>query len=459
MIENRTLKAVCALALLLALNGGLGLAQGPVPQGVPLGTAFTYQGRLNRDGAPFTGACNLRFGVYDAVSNGVQIGSTLTRTGVSVNDGLFTVADLDFGSGVFAGEARWLEISVQCASDTVYVRLSPRQALAAAPYALALPGLWTQPHIYSPNLIGGWSGNGVSSYVYGAAIGGGGKSNAPNRVTDNFGTVGGGYGNRAGNDAGSLLDAECATVGGGDYNIASNLYATVGGGNGNDASGSYATIGGGNGNDASGSYATVGGGDGNDASGSYATVGGGRSNIAAGDYSFAAGRGAQANNPGCFVWGDASTSLINCNVDNRWMARAAGGVYFYTNSSLTTGVYVSAGGGSWSTVSDRNLKENVAAVDGREVLAILETIPISTWNYRTQDASIRHIGPMAQDFYAAFGLGENDISITTVDLDGVALAAIQGLHSLSQEQAGRIEQLETENALLHQRLDGLDARL
>lgn len=66
---------------------------------------------------------------------------------------------------------------------------------------------------------------------------------------------------------------------------------------------------------------------------------------------------------------------------------------------------------------------------------------------------------MAQDFYSAFAVGEDDGQLSTIDLDGVALAAIQGLYDLSQSQAARIEALEEENAALQQRLDGLEARL
>ena len=67
-----------------------------------------------------------------------------------------------------------------------------------------------------------------------------------------------------------------------------------------------------------------------------------------------------------------------CDVDNRWVARTTGGVYFYTNGDLSSGVYVPAGGNAWSSVSDRNLKENVAAVDGQEVLARLAQVPVTT---------------------------------------------------------------------------------
>ncbi len=93
------------------------------------------------------------------------------------------------------------------------------------------------------------------------------------------------------------------------------------------------------------------------------------------------------------------------------------------------------------------------------MLARLAEVPISTWNYTSQDASIRHIGPMAQDFYAAFGVGEDDTHITTVDADGVALAAIQGLYAENQALKAANESLTTENAAQQAQIDGLAARL
>jgi flagellar capping protein FliD len=94
------------------------------------------------------------------------------------------------------------------------------------------------------------------------------------------------------------------------------------------------------------------------------------------------------------------------------------------------------------------------------MLEKVAVLPLSTWNYKSQDASIRHIGPMAQDFKAAFGVGETDTGITTVDADGVALAAIQGLNekveSGKQKAESRMERLEAENAELKRRLEGLE---
>jgi hypothetical protein len=222
--------------------------------------------------------------------------------------------------------------------------------------------------------------------------------------------------------------------------------------------GDYGTIGGGMGNATSSQYATVGGGWDNFASGSAATVPGGRGNTAQGAYSFAAGRRAGAYNQGCFVWGDSTDASVLCNNNNRWIARASGGVYFYTNSDLTAGARLASGSSAWAVVSDRAAKANFAPVNGREILTRLAAIPIQTWNWKSQDASIRHIGPVAQDFAAAFNVGEDDLHITTVDADGVALAAIQGLYEIVQEQDARISQLEKQVGTLEQRVAALEAR-
>ena len=113
-------------------------------------------------------------------------------------------------------------------------------------------------------------------------------------------------------------------------------------------------------------------------------------------------------------------------------------------------------------MSDRNGKDNAEPVDARVVLDKVAALPIATWNYKAQEPSIRHIGPMAQDFAAAFGVGESDKTISTVDADGVALAAIQGLNQKvedrSQMSEDRIRALEAENARLKARLDALERR-
>jgi hypothetical protein len=107
-------------------------------------------------------------------------------------------------------------------------------------------------------------------------------------------------------------------------------------------------------------------------------------------------------------------------------------------------------------VSDRALKQNISQVDGREILRKLIEIPISRWSYKGQTPDIEHIGPMAQDFYAAFGLGDDERYISTIDPDGVALAAIQGLHEMLREKDAEIAEIKKQNSDLQQRLSALE---
>lgn len=107
-------------------------------------------------------------------------------------------------------------------------------------------------------------------------------------------------------------------------------------------------------------------------------------------------------------------------------------------------------------MSDRNLKEGFAFVDGQEVLSRLSNMSITTWSYKAEDPDVRHMGPTAQDFRAAFGLGESSTFINMLDSGGVALAAIQGLYERSQEQADRIQELNDKNVALQRQLDDLE---
>ncbi len=126
-------------------------AEGPTIEGgtglqAAVGTAFTYQGRLVQNGSPVTGICDFQFSLWDFASGSTQVGSTLTSTGIPVNDGFFMVT-LDFGDGglgtaTFAGEARWLAVSLRCPTGVgAYTPLAGRAALSPTPYALSLrPG-------------------------------------------------------------------------------------------------------------------------------------------------------------------------------------------------------------------------------------------------------------------------------------------------------------------------------
>ena len=101
----------------------------------PLGSAFTYQGRLNDSGNPANGNYDLQFAVFDASSGGIQLGSTLTNAATAVSNGLFTVT-LDFGAEVFTGASRWLAIGVRTNGGGPFVPLSPLQPILPVPYAI-----------------------------------------------------------------------------------------------------------------------------------------------------------------------------------------------------------------------------------------------------------------------------------------------------------------------------------
>jgi hypothetical protein len=106
--------------------------------------------------------------------------------------------------------------------------------------------------------------------------------------------------------------------------------------------------------------------------------------------------------------------------------------------------------------SDRNIKTDFSAIKPDDILTRVAQLPISSWRYNNENAGIRHVGPMAQDFKAAFGLGDSDKSIGFVDEGGVALAAIQGLHQKLSARDAEIQNLKEKNAALEQRLDQLE---
>ncbi len=174
-----------------------------------------------------------------------------------------------------------------------------------------------------------------------------------------------------------------------------------------------------------------------------------------GDYSLALGRSASTNGfNGAMVFGDASTTdSVEAFANNQFMVRAAGGYRLYTNATLTAGVFVNAGSGSWSTISDRHRKEGFENVEGEALLARLRTIPVSSWRYiAEEDRTVRHIGPMAQDWHRAFGLSADSTTINTGDIDGVNLAAAQAL-------LNRTDALSADAAVLGASHDALAATL
>jgi len=225
------------------------------------------------------------------------------------------------------------------------------------------------------NLIAGSSANSVTAGSRGATISGGGfpvgsidpdfGAGEPNRVTDSYGTVSGGYGNQSGDGAGSTSSAGGATVSGGYRNNARGGLSTVGGGYFNTASGEHSTVAGGQFNQARGESSTIGGGGFNTAIGDNSAVGGGSYNCAGGDYSWAGGRRAKVRpasdasdtyacsfltypggngDQGSFIWADSQAVNFVSTGENQFLVRAEGGMAINTNTPAASSALTVAGG-------------------------------------------------------------------------------------------------------------------
>jgi trimeric autotransporter adhesin len=521
------------------------------------GSAFTYQGRLNTNGAPYSGAADFQFTLWDSLSGGNAVATnnpaSLTAT---LTGGLFTVT-LDFGVNSLNGQPRFLQTEVRTVIGP-FTALNPRQPITATPYALralnlstnglasgtygsavtfdnaansfagafsgngsalasvnaatldglSSAGFWktngntganptngaflgtsdrqplelkvngfralrieyaTNLYGYNPNMIAGNPFNMVSNGFVGAVIGGGGYSLGPNRVGADWATVVGGLANTAS----------------GNYSLASG-YASI-------ASGRFSTAMG------NSPYAS-----------GYASIAMGEDVEASGDRSLAMGRYSRALHDGSFVWADSQSGYFASTTSNQFNVRADGGVrfsddtpslsfgsaarqmidlygtnygigvqssttYFRSNSRFSWfrdgthsdsqndpgagGVVAMTLTSSGLTVngvvvssSDRNLKAGFTPVDAKAILEKVAALPIQRWHF-TNDASTPHLGPVAQDFYAAFNAGADDKHIATVDADGVALAAIQGLN---QKLTDELKRRDAENTALKSRLTALE---
>ena len=203
-------------------------------------------------------------------------------------------------------------------------------------------------------------------------------------------------------------------------------------------------------------------------------------------YKASSSTGAGSPRLGSFVFGDRSTSTtgdtIHASVTNSAFWRVANGFYIYTASNLSTGVTFQSGssttspwcsitnavisasncaylssGGTWTNSSDRNRKHNFDFVSGESVLTKLRSVPIMTWTYNSDAEDVKHLGPTAQDFHSAFGLGgSDDTHIATIDADGVALAAAKALDARTTDLQSKIDSQAREIAELKGRLEALE---
>lgn len=228
----------------------------------------------------------------------------------------------------------------------------------------------------------------------------------------------------------------------GFYSFASG-YNTI-------ASGTYATALGGY-TKASGNHSTA---IGNNSVASGAiSVAIGLNSLATSNLSIAIGRSVNSLHDGAMVLGDYSNSSLESSTNNQFSARYAGGYRLYTNAGASVGVKLDAGSNAWSTISDKHVKENFSPVSGEDFLQKIAGFQLTSWNYKGQDPGrYRHYGPMAQDFYQAFGHDSygaigNDTAINQADFDGINLIAIQALEkrtaALKKENDALRKQVET----------------
>jgi hypothetical protein len=345
----------------------IGLAVGTA-NAAPLGTAFSYSGRLKYQNQPANGSFDLQVKLFDALNGGNQIGPIVNVNGLAIANGLF-VTSMDFGAGAFDGTALWLEISARPNGNGLFTLLSPRQPVNPSPYALYAPvaatanmtavdsvssasiqnSTITSNKIASGQVVKSLDGltddvtlaaganvsltrNG-NTLTIASSAGASGWS-----LTGNAGTTGGP--NFIGTTDSQPLEFKVKSLRALRLEFAGGLFRnsinTLGGGSINSLSGSPigATISGGGlydglnfdlPNVVSADFGTIGGGAGNSVGGAYATIPGGLGNTANGFSSVALGQSARANHDGSFVWGDGNGDTDSTGARS-FVVRASGGM-------------------------------------------------------------------------------------------------------------------------------------
>lgn len=332
----------------------------------------------------------------------------------------------------------------------------------------------------TPNVVFGSFSNSAASGIGGGTIAGGGsETSGGNSVTADFATVGGGEGN--------VASGRDSTVAGGFLNLASGQGSTVAGGQVNSATGylSFAA-----GDHAAANYTGTFVWADNSTGAAFASTSSNQFLVQA-----AGGVGINSNTPtgnSLLVQGantnitttfkttkGSNLSHVHYGAKGDWYIRSAdstgtvviqdtgggtgGGVGIGT-AIVTAGDLITTSangahltkGGVWTNGSSRTFKDLLERVNVGDVLAKVLSMPVQTWFYRNNHIEGQHMGPMAEDFSKAFGLGADDKHIGTVDESGVAFAAIQGLNQKVEAENASLKQ---ENAALHEKLDEVLIRL
>ena len=149
-------------------------------------------------------------------------------------------------------------------------------------------------------------------------------------------------------------------------------------------------------------------------------------------------------------------NLSNSPIDGFVISRQGDGVNEFIIKD-NGDVYIE--NGTVIVTSSRDVKENFARLAPADVLDKLSRLPITMWNYKKDNEQVRHIGPVAEEFYALFGLGADDKHVSFGDTSGVALAAVQALSQQEDALRQQVDQLRQENAELRQRLEAIEKTL
>jgi hypothetical protein len=435
------------------------------------GTAGTAADPMGTQGATVSGGRgNVASGLFSTVSGGS--GNTASARGAVVDGGQLNQATgiTSAVSGGIFNSASGLDSSVGGGTSN-----------SATSQASTVAGGSSNSASNAYAFVGGGQQNTASGFH--AVVAGGSVNTASGSAAS---VLGGGSNAASAQDAvvtggrQNTASGPGSLVGSGFLNAASNVYAFVGAGLRNQASGINSAVAAGEENTASGrgsmagpGYQNCAGGEGTWAGGSFARVRVGSDSGPAGFGCALVPSSGDANgDEGTFAWADSTAGSFVSTGPNQFLVRAAGGVFFGTTSTPTipadrfintsTGAHLTTGG-TWTNASSRALKTAFEAIDPGEVLARLLALPLTRWQYRDSPAEGVHLGPVAEEFHAAFGLGADGSAISTVDANGVALAAIQGLNAKLEAERDalheRVAKLDAENAALRARLEAIEARL
>lgn len=437
---------------------------------------FTYHGTLQDAGNAAEGSYDLRLTLYGAAQGGAALAVPVQLFGVAVHEGSFSTT-ADFGDLTSLGTQAWLEVAVKPAGGGDFATLASRAPVS--PDVNSCPGAWS---------LDGNSGNPVGSYI--------GTADASDVIIQAGGAVGGHFiasshavgiaAGIVGSDSGTSSTAvSFANEAYGDYSFAggytggttyngsfvwgddptpvhtitdsaaNQFIVQANGGVGINTAhaegtaplNSTLTIGLPSGTTGTGlasiKLKSV------DGDASSVTLGGLRNLLGTPYPVFAVtSRNSDGTNFTNATFGHQRINLNNAVASN-------GALTVGSDTTNGNGAYLTFGG-VWTSTSSRAFKESFSSVNVEAVLSKLIAMPVQTWFYKQSHAEGLHMGPVAEDFAASFGLGSDDKHVGSVDESGVAFAAIQGLN---QKVESENAQLKQENAQLRGKFDDLATRL